>query len=194
MSLGKTSGIYAIQQAQDEHQEKSKIIWKSRERIWEIDWYVLKYELKNFEVPWKSHSIGQFLKSFVIACVHLIFCTGDTVSDGLLAHTYLHGTEYKYMFLNNTDPEIERLKCKPLGNHTGLNGHDIYTYWCFSQDRILGYITLILMVLPGSLFSFFIFYDLSKRTVKPHVWMCVIAFSPIIWTMFPLLVFLNKVQ
>ena len=96
MSLGKTSGIYAIQQAQDEHQEKSKIIWKSRERIWEIDWYVLKYELKNFEVPWKSHSIGQFLKSFVIAWVHLILSTGDIISDGLLAHAYLHGTEYRY--------------------------------------------------------------------------------------------------
>ena len=193
MSLDKTSGSFAIQKAQAEHQEKSKIIWKSRERIWEIDWYILWYELKNFEVPWKFLSLGQFLKSFVIACVHLILSTGDIISDGLLAHAYLHGTEYRYMFLNNTGPEIERLNCKPLGNHTSLNGHDIYTYWCFSEDRILGYITLVLMVLPGSLFSAFIFYDLSKKTIKPLVWICVIAISPILWTMFPLLVFLNKV-
>ena len=189
----KSSGIYAIQQTQAEHQEKSKIIWKSRERIWEIDWYVLWYELKNFEVPWKSLSKGQFLKSFVIAWLHLILSTRDIISDGLLAHTYFHGTEYKYMFLNNTDPAIESLKCKPLGNNTSMNGHDIYTYWCFSQDRILGYITLILMALPGSLFCSLVFYDLSKKTIKPLVWICVIAISPILWTMFPLLVFLNKV-
>ena len=132
---------------------------------------------------------SEFLKSRLVALIPFLSCNYDMFTDGQVAYQFFNGDTYEYYLLNDTDPKIERLNCTFLGYHDTING-GLYLYSCFSQDKILGFITLAIMLLPGILLSCLIAYGLCKN---PGWMWIVIVISPIVSTTFPLLLFLIKV-
>ena len=77
--------------------------------------------------------------------------------------------------------------------HTGFNGTPLYSYMCFKEEVILGYLSCIIMVLPGVLLSALIIYNLSKTSQKSYVYVAIMA-SPLLWVSFPFLAFIVKVR
>ena len=96
----------------------------------------------------------------------------------------------RYYFLNDTDPNIDRLNCTFVGYHDTFNA-GIYSFECFSQEKILGIIILALMFLPGVLLSILMAYGLRKYPLG--MWICIII-SPLICATFPVLLFLVNVN
>ena len=77
--------------------------------------------------------------------------------------------------------------------HTGFNGTPLYSFMCFKDEVLLGYLSCIVMVLPGVLLSALIIYNLSKKSQKLYVYVAIMA-SPILWVSFPFLAFIVKVR
>ena len=133
-----------------------------------------------------------FLKFFFIAFIHLLSSNWDLLTDAQLMYFYLHGDNYKYFFLNTSDPLINELNCTSPENHTTFNS-EIYTYTCFSQEWTLGFITLAIMFLPGALLSILLAYGRSKAQDKTNMWICILI-SPLLSISFPFLLILSKVS
>ena len=94
--LGKESGqIHPAPVEEKECHEESKITWESKDTIWEIDWVVLKHEFSTMEAPWIQLQIGDFLKSFLVAFIHLLSSIWDLSTDAQLTYSYLYGNRYK---------------------------------------------------------------------------------------------------
>ena len=87
------------------------IIWKSKYPIWDIDWFLLKKELLNWEAPWRVLEWKVFSKRFLFAMVALIFSYIDIGFDCFLAFTFIHGADYIYLFSNESDPTIFQKNC-----------------------------------------------------------------------------------
>ena len=94
--LGSESGeVYTIS-SEEKKLEESKIIWEHKEPLWEeIDWLVLKHEFSTLDFPWRKMEFGDFLKSFLVAFVHLLSSNWDLSTDAQLMYYYLHGDNYR---------------------------------------------------------------------------------------------------
>ena len=77
--------------------------------------------------------------------------------------------------------------------HTGFNGTPLYSYMCFKEEVLLGYLSCIIMVLPGVLLSALIIYNLMKKSQKSYIYVAIMA-SPLLWVSFPFLAFIVKVR
>ena len=90
--------------------------------------------------------------------------------------------------------EIRKSYCPNISTvHTGFNGTPLYSYMCFKEEVLLGYLSCIIMVLPGVLLSALIIYNLSKKSQKSYVYVAIMA-SPLLWVSFPFLAFVVKVR
>ena len=172
-------------------EEKTDITWQTKSRLGDQDWQLLKSEFVNWVGPWTYLSLGQFTIIFVIALASLISSNFDVWSDGLLAHEYYFGTYYVYYFLNQSSPTISELNCTAKdivvqGNIT------FYTFDCFKSDRILAFLTIIPMFLPGTLLSFLLARGLRESQRMIYSIIC-LALTPLICASFPLLVLVTKV-
>ena len=96
--------------------------------------------------------------------------------------------------VQQTKQHVLRAYCPNIYTvHTGFNGTPLYSYMCFKEEVILGYLSCIIMVLPGVLLSFLIVYNLSKTSQKSYVYVAIMA-SPLLWVSFPFLAFIVKVR
>ena len=94
--LGSESGEVNTTSSEEKRLEESKITWECKEPIWEgIDWLVLQHEFNTLGVPWREREFGDFLKSFLVAFVHLLASSWDLSTDAQLMYYYLHGDNYK---------------------------------------------------------------------------------------------------
>ena len=94
--LGKESDeIHPAPIEEKESPEESKITWESKYTIFEIDWVVLKHEFSTMEAPWIQLKFGDFLKSFLVAFIHLLSSNWDLITDAQLTYSYLYGNRYK---------------------------------------------------------------------------------------------------
>ena len=95
------------------------------------------------------------------------------------------------MFVNDTDPMIVEMNCTEWKNfiiHSGLSGQDYLVFNCYRTERLLGYLTLLCMFIPGLLLSLFLSFGFKTR-----VWM-IIIFTPICMVLFPFLLIFIKVH
>ena len=94
--LGKESGqIHPAPVEEKECHEESKITWESKDTIWGIDWLVLQHEFSTLEAPWRQMQFGDFLKTFLVAFIHLLSSNWDLMTDAQLTYSYLNGNRYK---------------------------------------------------------------------------------------------------
>ena len=134
--------------------------------------------------------VSDVIKSILVSLMLFLASCWDVFSDAQVAHLYIAGNNYDYYFSNQTDPTISELNCTYKGQ---VDGH-LYRYNCFQQDMLLGFLTLLVMLLPGVLLSFLLFHglkDIQNKTILK--WSCIIIMSPILSIFFPLLLFLTKV-
>ena len=111
---------------------------------------------------------------------------------GKLVYDYYHGTTYTHIFNSTDDPRIDQMNCTAdLYSHESLD-NKVFKYQCFEKFKLLAIITMVIMVLPGILLSIFLSIGLNKLPNKIPLVVC-IALSPVIWTTFPILLFLCKV-
>ena len=172
-------------------EEKTDITWETKSRLGDQDWQLLKTEFVNWVGPWTYLSRGEFAIIFVIALVSLISSNFDIWSDGQLSYTYFFGTMYEFYFTNQSHPTIGELNCSAkdiavVGNNT------FYIYDCFKTERILGFLTIIPVFLPGTLLSCLLARGLRKSQHMIYSIIC-LALTPLICAMFPLLVVVTKV-
>ena len=64
---------------------------------------------------------------------------------------------------------------------------------CFKEEVLLGYLSCIIMILPGVLLSALIIYNLNKKAKKSYVYLAIMT-SPLLWVSFPFLAFIVKVK
>ena len=189
-SSGKNTGEVLTEPTEPQNPNPIRIVWSSQKKLYEIDWFALWYELKNWELPWQYMNFSEILKPFLIALIQFFFCNYDMITDGQVTYKFFNGANYEYYFLNDTDPTINRLNCTFLKYHKTLNS-GVYAFSCFSQEKILGFISMIIMILPGIFLSCLIAYGLRKTPV----WMWIsIMISQIVSVTFPVLLFLIKVN
>ena len=113
------------------------------------------------------------------------------IYEWIVAYQYFEEKDFTFMFANNTDPMIAEMRCDYWGNLTiqsGLSGQFYYVFHCYKTERLLGYLTLLCMFIPGLLLSLFLSFGLKTR-----VWM-VIIFTPIFTVLFPFLTIFIKVH
>ena len=84
----------------------SKIIFESKDKIWDIDWTQIWYELKYWEPPWQCMSFKEFLKLFIIALIMFCVSNYDVYTDGQLTYLYFSGDMYEFRFWNDTNGTI----------------------------------------------------------------------------------------
>ena len=90
--------------------------------------------------------------------------------------------------------EIRKSYCPNISTvHTGFNGTPLYSYMCFKEEVLLGYLSCIIMVLPGVLLSALIIYNLNKKSQTSYVYVAIMA-SPLLWVSFPFLAFIVRVR
>ena len=94
---------------------------------------------------------------------------------------------------NNTTHALRTYSPNIYNVHTGFNGTPLYSYLCFKEEVLLGYISCTIMVLPGVLLSALIIYNLNKQSTKSYVYVAIMA-SPLLWVSFPFLAFIVKVR
>ena len=81
-------------QTEPQNPNETTIIWASQEKLYEIDWFGVWYELKNLKLPWHCMKFSEFLKSFFIAFVQFYTCNYDMFTDGQLAYQYFNREDY----------------------------------------------------------------------------------------------------
>ena len=67
---------------------------------------------------------------------------------------------------------------------------DTYLYNCYSKERMLGVVSLVIMFLPGFMLAFLICITLRKSSW--NMWICVLI-SLVLCVTFPILLFIVKV-
>ena len=94
------------------------------------------------------------------------------------------------MFANDTDPMIAEMRCQwdNFTIHSGLADQYYFAFHCYRTEKLLGYLTLMCMFIPGLLLSLFLSFGLTTR-----LWM-VIIFTPICTVLFPFLTISIKVH
>ena len=107
----------------------------------------------------------KWLKPFFISLVLFLSSTYDVGSDGILAHSFIGGTNYTKIVKNQSDTVVEN--CTLVGKtfHVSYKSEieteeiTTYEYDCFEEDPYWGGFTLCFMFVPG--FSLWIFISLS---------------------------------
>jgi len=194
-----TGEVNELEEVDIQKLDDLKISWESKDRIWEIDWTLIWYELKNWEPPWLCMKLADFLKVFFIALAAFTSSFYDVYTDVQLAYYYFNGdVRYDFTFANHTDPLllgdtvplIHVSNCTHLetGNYFGI----VWTsYFCFSKNNIFGIISLIPIILPGILLSSLTAFD--QRSSPIRMWICVMI-SPMVAITFPIIFFTVKVK
>ena len=72
--LDKTTGDVLTEPTETQTPNETGIVWASQEKLYEIDWFGVWYELKNWELPWRCMKISDFLKSHFITLVPFFTC------------------------------------------------------------------------------------------------------------------------
>ena len=74
------------------------------------------------------------------------------MNDILIARILIDGTNTIYYIADENDPNIDQLNCTSCNaSLPASNGTLVPVYYCFSTDRVAGYMTLLCIFIPGLL-------------------------------------------
>ena len=113
-----------------------------------------------FFVPW--------LKPFLISIALFLSSTYDVGSDGILANSFIGGTNYTKNVENQSDPIVEN--CTLVGKtfHVSYKSEieteeiTTYEYDCFEEDPFWGWFTIGFMFVPGFFLWIFLSFSLGR--------------------------------
>ena len=90
-------------------------------RIWRIDWVDLRSELCNMMTAWSDREWKDIGIGFSTGLITLSFSIFDITSDGLVAKSFLLGTDYIKEVTNQTDLIVTNNK-----TNCTLIGHNVF--------------------------------------------------------------------
>ena len=103
--LGRQNGNIILSPG-PENQIQSKIIWESKNNIWDVDLLEIVYEWIYWKLPWNCMEPAELAKTVTIAFLLFLSSNFDVFADAQLSYFYFAGATYDFYFHNNSDPAI----------------------------------------------------------------------------------------
>ena len=103
--LGRPNGKIILSPGPD-NKRQSKIIWESKNNIWDVDLLEIMYEWIYWKLPWNCMGPADLAKTVTIAFLLFLSSNFDVFADAQLSYFYFAGATYDFYFHNNSDPAI----------------------------------------------------------------------------------------
>ena len=155
---------------------------------------------KTLKKQIKDMFSGTWLKPFLISLTLFFFSTYDVGSDGIVANSFIGGTNYTKNVENQSDPVVEN--CTLVGKtfhvsyQSEIETEEIttYEYDCFEEDPYWGGFTLSFMFVPGFFLWISISLSLGRSGLCTSNWIliCSIISMMALIPAFPVLLLLVK--